>query len=88
MKYSSMSQLTNAGGSALGIAISPTAKHPKLVWAYTGYAGASVIAGTLFWICFRSLNAREEEMNAEGREVQNTTTRKLPGCEEVGNEKV
>lgn len=69
--------LTNAGGSALGIAVSPTAKHPKLVWAYTGFAVTTVITGSLFWLCFRSLNAKEEEMNAKGREMQNTTVRKL-----------
>lgn len=71
--------LTNAGGSALGIAVSPTAKHPKLVWSYTGLAVATFIAGTLFWLCFRHLNAQEEQMNAAGRQVQNSTTRKLPG---------
>lgn len=69
--------LTNAGGSALGVAVSPTAKHPKLVWAYTGFAVTTAITGMLFWLCFRSLNAKEEEMNAEGREVQNTTAQRL-----------
>lgn len=62
--------LTNAGGSALGIAVSPTSKHPKLVWAYTGLAVATTIAGGAFWLCFRNLNALEEQMNEEGREMQ------------------
>lgn len=65
--------LTNAGGSALGIAVSPTAKHPKLIWAYTGLAVTTVITGTLFWFCFRHLNASEEKMNEEAREMQQNT---------------
>lgn len=56
--------LTTAFGSALGIAISPTAVDPKLTWLYTGLAIASFVAGCLFWIFFHRLNATEEKMNA------------------------
>ncbi|KAI5803375.1 POT family-domain-containing protein [Peziza echinospora] len=60
--------LTNAAGSALGIAISPTSVDPKLVWSYVGLCGATLAAGTIFWFCFRGLNDTEEEMNKAGRE--------------------
>ena len=60
----SMFLLTTAFGSALGIAISPTAVDPKLVWLYVGLAIASFLAGCLFWVCYSRYNAREDEMNA------------------------
>ncbi|KAK2861414.1 hypothetical protein FQN49_004219 [Arthroderma sp. PD_2] len=56
--------LTNAFGAALGIALSPTAKDPKLLWMYTGLAVATAIAGAIFWLLFSRYNAKEEEMNA------------------------
>ncbi|KAI9846137.1 MAG: peptide transporter ptr2 [Thelocarpon superellum] len=55
--------LTNAFGAALGIALSPTAVDPKLVWMYTGLAIAAAIAAALFWLIYRRYNATEEEMN-------------------------
>ncbi|WEW57881.1 peptide transporter ptr2 [Emydomyces testavorans] len=55
---------TNAFGAALGMAISPTAKHPKLVWMYTGLSVASAAAGVIFWFLYSQYNDREEEMNA------------------------
>lgn len=62
--------LTTAFGSALGIAISPTAVDPKLVWLYTGLAIASFVAGCLFWLFFRRYNATEEQMNALSAESE------------------
>jgi len=56
--------LTNAVGSALGIALSSTFEDPKLVWAYTGLAVSCFIAGCLFWICFKHYNYKEDELNA------------------------
>lgn len=55
--------VTNAVGSALGIALSSTSKDPKLVWTYTGLAGACFIAGCLFWFFFHHYNDKEEEWN-------------------------
>jgi proton-dependent oligopeptide transporter, POT family len=55
--------LTTAFGSALGIALSPTAKDPKLVWMYTGLAIAAGTAGTIFWLIFHRYNDTEEKMN-------------------------
>lgn len=59
----SMFLLTNAFGSALGIAVSTTAVDPKLVWMYTGLAVATLIAGFIFWFVFRGYNKVEEELN-------------------------
>lgn len=56
--------LTNAFGSALGIAVSPTSKDPKLVWTYTGLASACFLGGCLFWLIFHHYNNKEEELNA------------------------
>lgn len=55
---------TNAIGAALGIALSSTAVDPKLVWMYTGLSVATLIAGLIFWLCFRGLNKVEEELNS------------------------
>lgn len=59
----SMFLLTNAFGSAIGIALSPTAVDPKLVWMYTGISIAALIAGACFWLLFSRYNATEEAMN-------------------------
>lgn len=56
--------LTNAFGAALGIALSSTAVDPKLVWMYTGLSVATLVAGLVFWVCFRGLNKVEDELNA------------------------
>ncbi|EFR05005.1 peptide transporter PTR2-A [Nannizzia gypsea CBS 118893] len=56
--------LTSAVGAALGMAISPVAKDPKLVWMYTGLSVASAVAGIIFWFLFSRYNAKEEAMNA------------------------
>lgn len=55
--------LTNAFGSALAIALSPTAVDPKLLWMYTGLAVACFVAGVLFWLLYSRYNKSEESMN-------------------------
>ncbi|KAF6227647.1 hypothetical protein HO173_012087 [Letharia columbiana] len=55
--------LQSAFGSALGMALAPIAKDPRLVWMYTGLCIATLIAARLFWVCFKHLNATEESMN-------------------------
>lgn len=55
--------LTSAFGSALSIALSPTAVDPKLLWMYTGLAVACFIAGVIFWLLYSRYNDTEEEMN-------------------------
>jgi hypothetical protein len=59
----SMFLLTNAGGALLGMAISPVAKDPNLVWLYTGLAGGSVAAAVAFWTLFNHYNAIEDSLN-------------------------
>lgn len=56
--------LQNAFGSALGIALSPTAVDPKLLWMYAGLSIVTIITAGIFWILFRKYNAQEESMNA------------------------
>lgn len=55
--------VTNAFGSAIGIALSAAAKNPNFVWFYTGLACAGFSAGLLFWFCFHHYNDKEEEFN-------------------------
>lgn len=55
--------VTNAFGSAIGIALSPTSENPKFVWSYTGLAVSCFLAGVLFWFTFNHYNAKEEELN-------------------------
>lgn len=55
--------LQSAFGSALGMALAPIAKDPRLAWMYTGLCIATLIAAGLFWVCFKHLNGTEESMN-------------------------
>lgn len=55
--------LQNAFGSAIGIALSPTSKNPKMVIFFSCLAGATALAGIAFWLCFNKHNATEEQMN-------------------------
>lgn len=55
--------LQNAFGLALGIALSPVSKNPKMVWNYTGLAVACFLSGVIFWILFNHYNYREDEWN-------------------------
>lgn len=56
--------LMNAFGSALGIALAPTSADPKAVWMYAGLTVASFCTGCIFFILFRGLNDKEDDMNA------------------------
>lgn len=56
--------LQSAFGSALGIALAPTATDPKLIWMYTGLCVATIITAGLFWVLFKKYNATEDSMNA------------------------
>ncbi|KAJ8097980.1 POT family-domain-containing protein [Lipomyces tetrasporus] len=59
----SMFLLTNALGSALGIAISPTAKDPDMVWTYTSLAIITAFFGCVFFLVFRRYNKDEDVLN-------------------------
>lgn len=67
--------LQSAFGSALGIALAPTAKDPNLVWMYTGLCVATTMTAGIFWVLFKKYNASEEELNAledKGEKAVNT----------------
>ncbi|PLB37576.1 peptide MFS transporter [Aspergillus candidus] len=60
----SMYLLTNAFGSAIGMALSPVAYDPAIMWMFTGLACASFATGFIFWGLYHHLNDQEAEMNA------------------------
>ena len=62
--------LQSAFGSALGIALAPFAKDPRLVWMYVGLCFATLIAGGFFWLCFNHLNKTEVSMNPLENKVE------------------
>lgn len=74
---------TNAIGAALGIALSPTAKNPKLVWMYTGLSITTALFAVAFWIFFRKYNQTEDEMN----ELESLDVPHLQGAVANGREK-
>ncbi|CAK7891078.1 peptide transporter Ptr2p [[Candida] anglica] len=55
--------LTNAFGSAIGIALASVSVDPKFVWNYTGLAVSCFLAGIIFWMTFKHYNYKEEELN-------------------------
>lgn len=66
--------VTNAFGSALGIALSSVSENPKMVWTYSGLGVACFLAGILFWFTFSHYNKKELEWNnlefADNEEVE------------------
>lgn len=60
----SMYLLTNAFGSALAEALTPAAFDPAIMWMFTGLAVASFLCGIIFFLTFRHLNAKEDDLNA------------------------
>ena len=69
--------LQTAFGSALGIALSPTSKNPKLVIMYASIAAATFTAGLAFWFCFNRYNSVEEELNKLDADDERFKARKL-----------
>ena len=59
----------NAISSALGEAFVSLSADPLLVWNYGSMAVLAFVAGVIFWIQFRHLDAVEDELNhlSEGR---------------------
>ncbi|CAI5758426.1 unnamed protein product [Candida verbasci] len=56
--------VTNAFGSALGIALSSVSVDPKMTWLFTGLAVACFLAGCLFWVIYSHYNKYEEQWNS------------------------
>ncbi|OQD98299.1 hypothetical protein PENSOL_c009G01338 [Penicillium solitum] len=59
-------QVTAAIGSALGMALSPVAVDPKVMYLYTGLATTMIAAAPVFWVAFRNYDKidDEDELNA------------------------
>ena len=60
----SMYLLTNAFGSAIGLALVPVSVDPAVQWLYVGLCVSSVVTAIVFWLLFHKYNAAEDEMNA------------------------
>ncbi|KAI9762450.1 MAG: peptide transporter ptr2 [Chaenotheca gracillima] len=75
----SMFLLTNAFGSALGIALSPTAEDPKLTTTYASLGGVMFVTAVVFFLCFRKYNSAEEKLNRLDAEDTKFAASKAPG---------
>lgn len=65
-------QLTVALGAALGIALGPVSKDPKLVVMYGCLAGIISVMAVLFWLFFRHYDKEYEKQQALSAENANT----------------
>lgn len=54
---------TTAVASAIGEALNPLSADPLLVWNYGAFAVVSFLAGIGFWIQYRGLDAKEDQLN-------------------------
>lgn len=67
-------QVTAAIGSALGMALSPVAVDPKVMYLYTGLAATMIAAAPAFWAAFGSYDKidDEDDLNEVGLMQPNT----------------
>lgn len=56
-----LGQLGAAAGSAIGIAITPLAHDPSLIWMYTGLAVAMFLVAFVFWVLFKKYNVIDRD---------------------------
>lgn len=75
-------QVTAAIGSALGMALSPVAVDPKVMYLYTGLAATMIAVAPVFWAVFRKYDKIDDELNEIGliqpgsrHEMEDTTSR-------------
>ncbi|KAI1108972.1 oligopeptide transporter [Nemania sp. NC0429] len=65
-------QLMSGIGAALGIALSPAARNPYLIWLYTALAAVMGVSALGFWLFFRHYDdiyeelERKEALNGDG----------------------
>ncbi|KAF2720992.1 peptide transporter PTR2-A [Polychaeton citri CBS 116435] len=57
-------QISAGLGSALGMALSPVAVDPKVMYLYTGLTVVMILSAPLFWVAFRNYDRIDEQMNA------------------------
>lgn len=55
--------LTAAGGSLLGLALTPTYSNPNILGFYASLATSMGVTTVVFWVAFRRYNGMEGEMN-------------------------
>ena len=55
--------LMHAFAAAIGQALVPLSEDPLLVWNYGVVAVVAFVAGILFWVCNRKLDAEEDRLN-------------------------
>ena len=55
--------IQNAFSAAIGQALIPLAEDPLLIWNYAVVAILAFVGGVGFWFTWRSLDAREDELN-------------------------
>lgn len=53
----------SAISAAIGEAFNPLSTDPLLVWNYGSMAVISFVGGVCFWLCYRKLDAQEDELN-------------------------
>lgn len=56
-------QLTAGLGSAFGMALSPVAIDPKVLYMYVGLAAAMITSAPFFWAVFKKYDKVDEELN-------------------------
>ena len=61
-----LSQFPIAIAAALGFTLTPVSTEDKFIWVYGAFAITSWVAGALFFITFRKLDAQEAELNMIG----------------------
>lgn len=78
-------QVTAGVGSALGMALSPVAVNPKVMYMYTGLAVTMLVAAPVFWVTFRKYDKIDDELNEIGlmqpgsnEEMEQTTANTRP----------
>ncbi|PWN24230.1 PTR2-domain-containing protein [Microstroma glucosiphilum] len=70
---------TSAIASAIGFAFVSVSADPLLVANYGIFAGLAFVFGILFWICFRKLDAEEDELNALDKTAFKSTKEPIDG---------
>lgn len=65
-------QLTAGVGSGLGMALSPVAVNPKVMYMYIGLAVAMAISAPFFWFIFSEYDEIDEELNNLDLRIANT----------------
>ena len=61
-----LAQFTIGIAAALEFTLTPVSTEDKFIWIYGAFVITAWVAGTLFFVTFRKLDAQEAELNAIG----------------------